>query len=81
MNATADPTTADIYCHRWLRLQVAQEFQSCISATAGRLFYVCCRADGPPPHGRCDYFVWASNREVRGSQISKTKSGGAAKQR
>ena len=50
-------------------------------ATAGRLFYVCCRADGAPPQGRCDYFVWASNREVRGSQGSKLKGGGAAKRR
>jgi hypothetical protein len=24
----------------------------------GRLFYVCARHDGPPPHGRCDFFQW-----------------------
>ena len=24
----------------------------------GRLFYVCARSDGPPPHGRCEYFEW-----------------------
>ena len=32
---------------------------------ADRLFYVCARADGLPPEGRCNYFVWADSREPR----------------
>lgn len=31
----------------------------------GRLFYVCARADGPPPNGRCEHFEWAYERTVR----------------
>jgi hypothetical protein len=27
----------------------------------GRQFYVCVRADGPPPVGRCDHFQWATS--------------------
>jgi hypothetical protein len=34
----------------------------------GRLFYVCARDDGPPPHGRCEFFQW-----VRQGQ--RTRSG------
>jgi len=36
-------------------------------AFAGRQFFVCARADGPPPHGKCDFFQWAARRTVRGS--------------
>ena len=32
-----------------------------------RQFFVCARADGPPPHGKCDFFQWAARRTVRGS--------------
>lgn len=35
----------------------------------GRQFYVCARADGPPPVGRCDYFEWAGGeKKVKGSK-------------
>lgn len=38
-------------------------------ANFGRQFYVCARADGPPPVGRCDYFEWAGGeRKVKGSR-------------
>jgi hypothetical protein len=30
---------------------------------ADRLFFVCARADGLPPEGRCDFFVWDDKRE------------------
>jgi hypothetical protein len=55
----------------------------------GRQFYVCARPDGPPPVGRCDFFLWASQRVVKGSsqavegsrgeggrRSNKTKAGG-----
>ena len=43
----------------------------------GRVFFVCRRAAGNPPGGRCDYFAWAGNREVRGAKTGSQKSGGA----
>lgn len=41
----------------------------------GRQFYVCARPDGPPPIGRCDFFMWANQREYRGQE---GKKGGAS---
>ncbi len=32
----------------------------------GRLFYVCGRAEGPPPEGRCDFYKWAQPRKGDG---------------
>lgn len=40
--------------------------QPCMCCCAGRLFYVCRRADGKPPQGRCDHFEWVGNRTTRG---------------
>ena len=40
----------------------------------GRLFYVCARDDGPPPHGRCDFFQWVK----LGQRIMKPENGHAA---
>lgn len=38
-------------------------------ANFGRQFYVCARADGPPPVGRCDYFEWAGGeKKLKGSK-------------
>lgn len=31
----------------------------------GRLFFVCNRADGPPPIGRCGFFKWRTDRKLR----------------
>jgi hypothetical protein len=37
-------------------------------ANHGRQFHCCARSDGPPPAGRCDYFVWAcGQRTVKGT--------------
>ena len=47
--------------------------QSC--AHAGRVFYVCRRAAGKPPEGRCDFFMWSGNREVRGSKSGAQRAG------
>ena len=44
----------------------------------GRQFYVCARPDGPPPVGRCDFFLWASQRAVKGSNQPLGGSGGKA---
>ena len=44
---------------------------------AGRVFYVCRRAAGNPPEGRCDYFLWAGSREIRGAKSESAKSAGA----
>jgi len=35
----------------------------CCLLLADRLFFVCARADGLPPEGRCDFFVWDDKRE------------------
>ncbi|KAK9901314.1 hypothetical protein WJX75_005948 [Coccomyxa subellipsoidea] len=40
-------------------------------ANQGRVFYVCRRAAGNPPVGRCDHFAWAGNREMRGTGAQK----------
>eukprot|EP00878_Enallax_costatus_P014948 GHUV01015650.1.p1 GENE.GHUV01015650.1~~GHUV01015650.1.p1 ORF type:complete len:446 (+),score=188.63 GHUV01015650.1:1279-2616(+) len=38
-------------------------------ANFGRQFYVCARADGPPPVGRCDHFEWAGGeKKLKGSK-------------
>ncbi|KAK9827629.1 hypothetical protein WJX81_000675 [Elliptochloris bilobata] len=42
-------------------------------ANKDRLFYVCNRADGLPPEGRCDFFVWADSRTPRSEQGAATK--------
>jgi hypothetical protein len=43
----------------------------------GRQFYVCSRADGPPPVGRCDHFEWCRHREVRGQVLKRPGTAGA----
>eukprot|EP00879_Flechtneria_rotunda_P023622 GHRR01024993.1.p1 GENE.GHRR01024993.1~~GHRR01024993.1.p1 ORF type:complete len:629 (+),score=275.46 GHRR01024993.1:393-2279(+) len=38
----------------------------------GRQFYVCARADGLPPVGRCDFFQWANDRKIKGTAAAPT---------
>ena len=45
-----------------------------ITAGAGRVFFVCRRAAGNLPEGRCDFFQWEGDRQLRGSRAQ-----GAAK--
>lgn len=40
----------------------------------GREFYACRRPVGPPPHGRCDFFLWAVTR-ARESKIGRLRGG------
>lgn len=35
----------------------------------GRLFFVCNRADGPPPVGRCGFFKWYTDRKMQSSGL------------
>lgn len=46
------------------------EHQCC----TGRVFFVCRRAAGNLPEGRCDFFQWEGDRQLRGSRAQ-----GAAK--
>ncbi len=35
---------------------------------AGRVFFVCRRAAGNLPEGRCDFFQWEGDRQIRGTK-------------
>ena len=39
-----------------------------VAAGAGRVFFVCRRAAGNLPEGRCDFFQWEGDRQVRGGR-------------
>jgi exonuclease III len=39
--------------------------------TKGKQFWVCARADGPPGVGRCDYFVWAANWDMKTGTVKQ----------
>lgn len=71
----------------WGRIQAAMQpprckghHEPCVIRTVkkkgenlGRQFYVCNRPDGPPPVGRCDFFMWANNRTVKGQTTGQVK--------
>ncbi|BDA45375.1 probable DNA-(apurinic or apyrimidinic site) lyase 2 [Coccomyxa sp. Obi] len=46
----------------------------------GRVFYVCRRAAGNPPVGRCDHFAWAADRQMRRANSQKGATSMSLKQ-
>lgn len=42
---------------------------------AGRVFFVCRRAAGNLPEGRCDFFQWEGERQIRGSKAAAGAKG------
>ena len=54
--------------HQDVTLPLRRRFSLSLTAGAGRVFFVCRRAAGNLPEGRCDFFQWEGDRQVRGSR-------------
>ena len=42
---------------------------------AGRVFFVCNRNAGKLPEGRCDFFQWEGDRQMRGGKAQASGKG------